>query len=202
MKALQKQLEVNGGSGRNIGNQNGGQGLEEDEMVVDLRAELEEDNQLWDNHAVIARIIGLNWSRKNIKLWVAESWGDRIVIKFILRGFFVVLFENQLDKDHNLNQENWYADKHAMHFQPWIPYFNPIPLLVYSSLIWINLYNFPIEYWGECYMEKIGRMLGTVLEINFDDEEDLCKLVKIKVVAVKKIPEYIYLQTANGVWRQ
>lgn len=45
-------------------------------------------------------------------------------------------------------------------------------------------------------------MLGTVLEIDFDDEEDLCKLVKINVVVVKKIPEYIRSQTANGLWRQ
>ncbi|GLJ33135.1 hypothetical protein SUGI_0666950 [Cryptomeria japonica] len=133
---------------------------------------------------------------------VAESWGDHVVIKFIPRGFFVVLFENHLDRDHILNQENWYADKHPVYLQPWIPKFNSIPLVVYSSPIWVNLYNLPIKYSGESYLEKIGRMLGTVLEINFNNEEDLCKLVKIKVVAVKKIPEYIYLQTANRVWRQ
>ncbi|GLJ37746.1 hypothetical protein SUGI_0766930 [Cryptomeria japonica] len=202
MKALQKRLEVNGEARRNTGNPKGGHDLEEDETVVDLREEIEEDGQLWDNHAVIARIIGLNWSPKNIKLWVAENWGIRVVIKFIPRGFFVVLFENQADRDRILNQENWYANKHAVYLQPWKPNFNPTPLLVYSSPIWINLYNLPIEYWGESYLEKIGRMLGMVLEIDFDDEEDLCKLVKIKVVAVKRIPEYICLQTANGVWRQ
>ncbi|GLJ48540.1 hypothetical protein SUGI_1024060 [Cryptomeria japonica] len=200
MKVLQKRLEVNGGAGRNTGNPKGGRDLEDDEMVVDLREEIDEDSHLWNNHAVIARIIGLNWSRKNIKIWVAISWGDHVVIKFISRGFFVVLFENQTDRDRILNQENWFANKHAVYLQPWEPNFNPIPLLVYSSPIWINLYNLPIEYWGESYLEKIGRMLGTVLEIDFDDEEDLCKLVKIKVVAVKKIPEYICLQTANGVY--
>ncbi|GLJ42262.1 hypothetical protein SUGI_0874830 [Cryptomeria japonica] len=146
MKALQEWLEVNGRVGRNIDNPKGGRDLEEDETVVDLREEIKEDNQLWDNHAVIVRIIGLNWSRKNIKLWVAENWGIRVVIKFIPRGFFVVLFENQVDRDHILNQENWYANKQAVYLQPWKPYFNPIPLLVYSSPIWIDLYNLPIEY--------------------------------------------------------
>ncbi|GLJ44530.1 hypothetical protein SUGI_0935010 [Cryptomeria japonica] len=202
MKALQKRLEVNGGAGRNTGNPKGGRDLEDDETVVDLREEIDEDNHLWNNHAVIARIIGLNWSRKNIKIIVLVSWGDRVVIKFIPRGFFVVLFENHIDRDQILNQEKWYANKHVVYLQPWEPNFNPIPLLVYSSPIWINLYNLPIEYWGKSYLENIGRMLGMVLEIDFDDEEDLCKLVKIKVVAVKKIPEYICLQTANGVWRQ
>ncbi|GLJ23746.1 hypothetical protein SUGI_0450320 [Cryptomeria japonica] len=154
VSALQKRLEVNGGAGRNTGKPNGWRGPEGDEMVVDLREELKEDSQLWDNHAMIARIIGLNWSRKNIKLWVAESWGDRVVIKFISRGFFVVLFENQSDKDRILNQENWYAEKHAVYLQPWIPNFNPIPLVVYSSPIWVNLYNLPIEYWGESSWRK------------------------------------------------
>ncbi|GLJ06786.1 hypothetical protein SUGI_0048150 [Cryptomeria japonica] len=115
-------------------------------MVVDLREELKEDSQLWEKHVVIARIISLNWSRKNIILWVADSWGDHVAIKFIPRGFLVVIFENQSDRDHILNQENWFAKKHVVYLQPWIPNFYPIPLVVYSSLIWVNMYNLPIEY--------------------------------------------------------
>ncbi|GLJ29913.1 hypothetical protein SUGI_0591380 [Cryptomeria japonica] len=202
MKALQKRLEINGGTRRSTSNPKEGQVLEEEQTVVDLREEIDEDSQLWNNHAIIARIIGLNWSRKNIKLWVAESWGNRVVIKFIPKGFFVVLFEDSTERERILNQEIWYADKHAVYLQPWKPNFNPIPLLVYSNPIWINMYNLPIEYWGESYLGKIGRTLGSVLEIDFDDEGELCKLIKIKVAAVKKIPEYICLQTSNGIWRQ
>ncbi|GLJ07916.1 hypothetical protein SUGI_0077090 [Cryptomeria japonica] len=150
MKALQKWLEINGGTGRNIGNPKKGQDLEEEQTVVDLREKIDEDTE-----------------RKRI-----------------------------------LNQEKWYADKHAVYLQPWKPNFNPIPLLVYSNPIWINIYNLPIEYWEESYLGKIGRTLGSVLEINFNDEGELCKLVKIKVAAVNKIPEYIYLQTTNDIWRQ
>ncbi|GLJ35926.1 hypothetical protein SUGI_0720860 [Cryptomeria japonica] len=114
----------------------------------------------------------------------------------------MVLFEDPVEREHILNQEKWFADKHEVYVQPWKPNFNPIPLLVYSNPVWINLYNLPIEYWGESYLGKIGRALGSVLEINFDDEGELCKMVKIKVAAIKKILEYICLQTANGVWRQ
>ncbi|GLJ06196.1 hypothetical protein SUGI_0033240 [Cryptomeria japonica] len=152
--ALQIPLDVNGRAGGNTSKLKGRQGSEEDEMVVDLREELEEDNQLWEKHAVIARIIDLNWSRKNIRLWVEERWGDRIVIKFISKGFFVVLFENHSDRDHILNQENWFAEKHTVYPQSWTPNFNPIPLAAYSCPKWVNLYNLPIEYWGEAYLEK------------------------------------------------
>ncbi|GLJ25338.1 hypothetical protein SUGI_0485160 [Cryptomeria japonica] len=159
--ALQILLDVNGGAGGIIGKPKGREFVEEDKMVVDLREEIEEDSQFWEKHAVIARIIDLNWSRKNIRHWV------------VLKGFFMVLFENHSNRDRILNQENWLTEKNAVYLQPWTPNFNPIPLVVYSRLKWASLYNLPIKYWGEAYLEKIGRMLGTALEINFDDENDL-----------------------------
>ncbi|GLJ52768.1 hypothetical protein SUGI_1123990 [Cryptomeria japonica] len=89
-----------------------------------------------------------------------------------------------------------------MYLQPWTPNFNPIPLAMYSCPKWVSLYNLPIKYWGEIYLEKIDRMLGMMLEIDFDDKDDLCKLARIRVAAIRCIPEYISLHSANGAWRQ
>ncbi|GLJ39709.1 hypothetical protein SUGI_0811790 [Cryptomeria japonica] len=186
--ALQKLLDVNGGVEGFVGKPKVRNFAEADEMVVDLTEEIEEDRQFWEDQAVIARIIGLNWSRKNIKQWVKEMWGERSVIKFILKGFFVVLFEKHSERDRILNQENWFADKHAVYLQPWTPNFNPIPLAVYSCSKWVRLYNLSIEYWGEVFLEKIDKMLGTELEIDFDDEDDLCKYARLRVAAVRCIP--------------
>ncbi|GLJ26552.1 hypothetical protein SUGI_0514550 [Cryptomeria japonica] len=151
---------------------------------------------------MIARIIGLNWSRKNIRSWVEDKWGDQIVIKFLPKGFFVVLFEKRSERDRILNQENWFADKHAVYLQPWTPNFDPILLAVYSCSIWICLYNLAIDYWGEVFLEKIDIMLGMVLEIGVDDEEDLCKYARLRIAVVRRIPEHITLHTSNGAWRQ
>ncbi|GLJ41751.1 hypothetical protein SUGI_0864060 [Cryptomeria japonica] len=109
-----------------------------------------------------------------MRLWVEEMWGERIVIKFIPTGFFVLLFKNHSERDRILHQENWFANQHAVYLQPWTLNFNRIPLAVYSCLKWVSLYNLSIEYWGEVFLEKISRMLGMVLEIDFDDEDDLC----------------------------
>ncbi|GLJ18237.1 hypothetical protein SUGI_0322560 [Cryptomeria japonica] len=200
--ALQNPLDVDGGSGEFTGKVKGRRYKEKGEIVVDLMEEMEEDRQFWEEQAVIARIIGLNWSRKNIISCVEDNWGDQIVIKFIPKGFFVVLFEKRSERDRILNQENWFADKHAVYLQPWTPNFDPIPLAVYSCPIWICLYNLPIEYWGEVFLEKIGKMLGTVLEIDVDDEEDLCKYVRLRIAAVRRIPEHITLHTSKGAWSQ
>ncbi|GLJ55287.1 hypothetical protein SUGI_1186410 [Cryptomeria japonica] len=198
---LQKWLDNNGGSAES-GRLKGRRYAENGEIVVDLMTEMEEDRKLWVEHVVIARMLSLNWSRKNIRSWVEEKWGDQIVIKFLPKKFFVVLFEKGFERDRILNQENWFAEKHAVYLQPWTPNFDPIPLAVYSCPIWIRLYNLPIEYWGEVFLEKIGRMPGTVLEIDFDNEEDLCKYARLRIVVVRHIPNFIMLCASNGVWRQ
>ncbi|GLJ48336.1 hypothetical protein SUGI_1020440 [Cryptomeria japonica] len=144
--ALQKPLDIDGRAEGFVGNPKGRLFAEASETAVDLTEELEEDIQFWEEQAVIARIIDLNWSRKNIRIWVEEKWGEWIVIKFIPKGFFVVLFENHLERDRILNHENWFADKHVVYLQPWTPNFNPIPLVVYSCPKWVSLYNLSIEY--------------------------------------------------------
>ncbi|GLJ36998.1 hypothetical protein SUGI_0749510 [Cryptomeria japonica] len=131
-----------------------------------------------------------------------ENWGLRTVIIFIPKGFFVVLFEDGEDGNQILNQENWIANNHAIYLQPWSPNFDPIPLVVYSTSVWILLYNLPIEYWSEDLLEKIDRTLGTLLEVDFDDEDDLCKYARLRITVVKKIPESITFLTSSSEWRQ
>ncbi|GLJ44840.1 hypothetical protein SUGI_0943280 [Cryptomeria japonica] len=199
--SLQKQLEEDGEPVK-FRRVDGRKAAAKGEIVVDLTEEMEEDHQFWADHAVIARIIGINWSRKEIKSWVEEKWGDRVVIKFLPKSFFVVLFEKGSERDRILSQENWFANLHAMYIQPWIPNFDPLPLAVYSGPLWIRLYNLPIEYWGEVFLEKIGRMLGTVIEVDFNDEEYLCKFARLRIAAVRRVPKSILLRVATGVWRQ
>ncbi|GLJ17995.1 hypothetical protein SUGI_0317120 [Cryptomeria japonica] len=160
-----------------------------------------EDDAL-QNQLVIARIIGLNWSRKVIRDWVEGNWGSQVAIKFIPKGFFVVLFEKESVRDSILNHQNWIVNRHALYLQSWTPNFNPIPLVHYSNSVWIRLYNLPIEYWGDGLLEKVGRTLGTLLEVDVDDEADLCKYVRLRIAAVRRIPESINLLTTNGEWSQ
>ncbi|GLJ52585.1 hypothetical protein SUGI_1119120 [Cryptomeria japonica] len=110
--------------------------------------------------------------------------------------------QSAAERDRILNQENWFVDKHSVYLQPWTPHFNPLPLAVYSSPIWVRLYNLPIEYWGNGFLGRIGRMLGTLLEIGMDDEEDLYKYARLRVVTIRRIPNFITLVTSNGEWKQ
>ncbi|GLJ18959.1 hypothetical protein SUGI_0339080 [Cryptomeria japonica] len=154
----------------------GGKRLNSEEICIDFTDELEEDMFFWEKHAT--------------------------VIKFIPKGFFVVLFEDGEDRNQILNQENWFANNHAIYLQPWSSNFDPIPLVVYFAPVWIRLYNLPIEYWSEDLLEKIGRTLGTLLEVDFDDEDDLCKYARLRIAVVKRIPEPVTFLISSDEWPQ
>ncbi|GLJ29784.1 hypothetical protein SUGI_0588180 [Cryptomeria japonica] len=125
---------------------NGGKGGHTKDIRIDFSKELKKDVVFWEDYAVIAKIIGLNWPRKEMRNWVECNWGKRTVTKFIAKGFFVVLFEEEEERNRALTYRNWFTKSHAVYIQPWMPHFDPTPLAIYSELVWIRLYNLPIEY--------------------------------------------------------
>ncbi|GLJ22218.1 hypothetical protein SUGI_0417550 [Cryptomeria japonica] len=131
------------------------------DFVIDLSMEISAEKALWEDFAVIARIIGPKLFRMEI-----NNWGEDIVVKYIPKGFFVVVFAQESERCRILNQENWFVNGNPIYLQPWTPNFDPTPLAVYDSRVWIRLYNLPIEYWDDVVLEKIGRSLGTLLDID------------------------------------
>ncbi|GLJ24945.1 hypothetical protein SUGI_0477430 [Cryptomeria japonica] len=134
----------------------------------------------WEDFAVIARIIGPKLSRVEINNWVSKNWGDDIVVKYIPKGFFVFVFSQESERCRILNQENWFVNGNPIYLQPWSLNFDPTPLAVYDSPVWIQLYNLLIEYWDDVVLEKIGRSLGTLLEVDEEIiENDLYKFARL-----------------------
>ncbi|GLJ26543.1 hypothetical protein SUGI_0514170 [Cryptomeria japonica] len=119
------------------------------------------------------------------------------------KGFFVAIFPEEEERDHTINLKNWFLDNHPIYIQPWSPNFNPTTLVVYNKPIWIHLYNIPIEYWSEASLEKNGRSLGTLLEIdNSIIEDNLYTYARMKITTVKMVPTSVTLVTADGGWNQ
>ncbi|GLJ07158.1 hypothetical protein SUGI_0060030 [Cryptomeria japonica] len=165
--------------------------------------EVDDDIDIFKWHAIIARVVGPKFPRKDIRSWVDKNWGSHAIVKFLPKGFFVPVFVEAEEKDHILHLQNSFLDIHPLYVQPWTPNFDPTPLAVYDKLVWIRLFNLPTEYWSDPSLEKNCRSLGTLLEI---DEgiigEDLYTYARLKIVVVKKIPESITIITKEGDWLQ
>ncbi|GLJ06689.1 hypothetical protein SUGI_0045260 [Cryptomeria japonica] len=172
-------------------------------IEIDLTESIENEKLIFDQHAIIAKFLGPKLSRKKIHAWVVEHWGRHIMIKFLPKGFFVVIFPNEGDRDHVINLQNWFRDELPLYIQSWTPNFDPTSMAVYDKPVWIRLYNLPIEYWSEACLEMIGRSLGTLLENDKEIVEgDLYTYARLKLAAIKTIPSSVMLLTADGGWKQ
>ncbi|GLJ40780.1 hypothetical protein SUGI_0843340 [Cryptomeria japonica] len=172
-------------------------------IEIGLTKSIENEKLIFDQHVIITKFIGPKLSIKEIHAWVVEHWGRHIMIKFLPKGFFVVVFSNEYDRDHIINLQNWFRDEHPLYIQPWTPNFDPTSMAVYDKPVWIRLYNLLIEYWSKVCLEMIGRSLGTLLEIDEEIVEgDLYTYARLKLAAIKTIPSLVMLLTADGGWKQ
>ncbi|GLJ21567.1 hypothetical protein SUGI_0400030 [Cryptomeria japonica] len=173
-----------------------------DLVEIDLSDEIIEDLDLWEKLAVICKVVGPKMERK-IKSWIDEHWHSKMVAKFTPKGFFIVIFTEEDEKDKIMQHGNWFLDNHPIYMQPWFPNFDLVTLAYYEKPIWIRLYNLMIEYWGESNLDKIGRTLGTLLEIDENVvEKDSYLYARIKFIAVKKVPAFIHLKSEDIFWSQ
>ncbi|GLJ42861.1 hypothetical protein SUGI_0888490 [Cryptomeria japonica] len=134
-----------------------------DDIEIDLSEDIENENLIFESHAIIAKIVGPKLPRKEIHSWTEENWRKNIMIKFLPKGFFVAVFPKENERNHFLYLKNWYMNSHPVYMQPWTLNFDPTQLVVYDKPVWIRLFNLPIEYWSESSLEKIGRTLRTLL---------------------------------------
>ncbi|GLJ54107.1 hypothetical protein SUGI_1158660 [Cryptomeria japonica] len=115
-------------------------------IEIDLSNELDDDRDIFKRHAIISRVVGPKFPRKDIRLWVDENWGSHVIVKFLPKGFFMAVFVVVEEKDHILHLQNWFLDIHPLYVQSWTPNFDPTPLAIYDKLVWIQLFNLPTEY--------------------------------------------------------
>lgn len=170
---------------------------------VDLSKEVSEDCAIFENHAIIGRVVGpkLPWSL--IRTWVDENWGKNVVIKFLRKSFFIAVFAEAEERDMILCSQNWFLENHPFYLQPWYPNFDPTKLAIYDKPLWVCLYNLPSEYWSNPCLERIGQTLGTLLEIDEAIiDADLYIYARMKIAVVKEIPSSISIITKEGCWVQ
>ncbi|GLJ17855.1 hypothetical protein SUGI_0312280 [Cryptomeria japonica] len=168
-------------------------------IEIDLIEELDDENDVWENHSIITRLVRPKFPRNTIRSWIIENWGKHVMVKFLPNFFFVAIFKDGAERDKTLGLENLFLDNHPLYLQPWTPNFVPTPLAVYEKPVWIKLYNLPIEYWNESFLEKINRTLGSLLELDEDIiDNDLYTYARMKIVAFKMISSSVFPFTMNG----
>ncbi|GLJ36461.1 hypothetical protein SUGI_0732240 [Cryptomeria japonica] len=119
------------------------------------------------------------------------------------KGFFIVVFASEEERQKILEGGLWTMNDKPMYIQKWYRNFNPLKTEPYEKPIWIRLNNLPMEYWSEEALEKIGRSMGTLMEIDVEIATRNSYLyARMKLAAVKRIPQLIKLRSHDMEWLQ
>lgn len=90
---------------------------------------------------------------------------------------------------------------HPLYMQPWYPNFDPLNLNPHDRPTWIRMYNIPTEYWSEEFLKKIGRSLGTLIEIDIELVDNNSYIyARIHIAVFRTIPEKIWFCAQGRHW--
>lgn len=67
-------------------------------MEIDFSEEIKEDVAILRDFAFICRFIGGTPDRTSIKTWIRENWKMKVLIRFLPKGFFQVVFVDEKTK--------------------------------------------------------------------------------------------------------
>ncbi|GLJ20581.1 hypothetical protein SUGI_0374780 [Cryptomeria japonica] len=91
----------------------------------------------------------------------------------------------------------------TLNIQRWHRNFNPLKTDPYDKPLWIRLNNLSMEYWTEEAPEKVGRSLGTLMDIDVDIAQGNSDLyARLQLVAVRRIPLHVKLCAHGMEWIQ
>ncbi|GLJ42904.1 hypothetical protein SUGI_0889390 [Cryptomeria japonica] len=172
-------------------------------QTIDVSDEIEEDINFLNDLAIICRFIGQRSDRKTIEKWIEETWKTPQITKFMPKGFFIMVFASEEERKKVLDGGLWTMRSKPLYIQKWCRNFNPSKTEPYEKPIWIRLNNLPLEYWSEEALEKIGRSLGTLMELDAEIANGNSYLyARIKLVAVRRMPQLIKLRGHGMEWIQ
>ncbi|GLJ22444.1 hypothetical protein SUGI_0422460 [Cryptomeria japonica] len=172
-------------------------------QVIELREEIEEDIEFLKDLVIIYRFIGPRADRKIVQRWIEDTWKTPQITKFMLKGFFIVVFATEEERQKILDGGLWTMKNKPLYIQKWYQNFNPLKTEPYENPIWICLNNLPMEYLSEEALENIGRSMGTLMEIDAEIATGNSYLyARMKLAAVRRIPQVIKLRSHGLDWIQ
>lgn len=116
--ALQNQLHVNGGENTKRSNKTreaSWEISEKEDIEIELTSKAEEERGLWTEHALIGRVVGPRMTKATIREWISEHWGLRLIVKFVPRSFFIVVFEDGRERNKFFCKDNWFIKDHPLY---------------------------------------------------------------------------------------
>ncbi|GLJ04857.1 hypothetical protein SUGI_0004920 [Cryptomeria japonica] len=111
-RKLELELSDDIGEGKNLKN------IEREYIQsIDFLEEIEEDVEFLKDLAIICRFIGARSDCKRICKWIEETWQTPQITKFLPRGFFIIIFATEEERQKVLEGGLWTMDSKPLYIQ-------------------------------------------------------------------------------------
>lgn len=157
------------------------------------------------SHSVICRFNGYWPKFGDLHHWIHTTWTPNYEIYLCPKGFFIVRFSIEQERESILNKGPWFWGNAGLFITPWFRKFDANTMVVLKILVWVRLHNFPIHFWHHKVLIAIGNTLGKFQKI---DEgrltKGICTFARIcvEVDLSQGLPESILLNFNNTQWTQ
>lgn len=117
-------------------------------------------------NAVICRFNGF-WPKTDaLYQWIHTTWTEHCQINLCSKGFFIVNFYTEEEKERILNEGPWFWGNAGLFITPWFPEFDPNTMVVTRMPVWVRLHNLPIHFWHHNTLSVIGNTLGKMQKVD------------------------------------
>ncbi|GLJ32358.1 hypothetical protein SUGI_0651190 [Cryptomeria japonica] len=120
-------------------------------LTKEIEKEVDHNERILSDLGLIGCFKGLWPSLGDLYKWISTHWesimDDCMQIYPHARGFFVVVFQNEEDRNKVLGCNQWcQEDSNPLMLKPWHPTFNPVSESFDHTPIWIWLPNLPMQF--------------------------------------------------------
>jgi len=156
-------------------------------------------------NVVICRFNGF-WPRTDaLYQWIHTVWTKNCQIHLCSKGFFIVTFLVEEEKEKILNEGPWFWGSVGLFVTPWFPEFDANTMVVSRMPVWVRMHNLSIHFWHSKALLVIGNTLGRTLKI--DTERHIKGIftfarICVKVDLSQGLPESIILKFNKSQWKQ
>eukprot|EP00253_Pinus_taeda_P021779 PITA_21779 len=120
------------------------------------------------SHSVIYRFNGYWPKSGDLHHWIHTTWTPNYEIYLFPKGFLIVRFNTEQEKEHILNKGPWFWGNARLYITPWFPNFDANTMVVLKVPVWVRLHNLPLHFWHHKVLIAIGNTLGKFLKIDSD----------------------------------
>lgn len=117
---------------------------------------------------VIVKLVGRSVTFSYMQSKLNQLWKpeDRMDVVDLSHGFFLVRFYSKDDLNSVKRRGPWFLGDHFLSLRPWEPFFKPSSANISLVVVWIRLYELPIELYEAEVLRQIRESIGKVLRID------------------------------------